>query len=355
MALVLYTFHSRTDIARLLGAFIGTGLVVALLGMAQYFLFRDQLKLEPDNVRRVHAIYGSANSIGLFFDYVIPLLLALVAVPLLRRRVAGSRSWVLPVLAGIISLPLLLVLYLSQSGGAWLAVFCAALFVGACSLRSRRALLLGGTVLAVVLVIGLLLFHRQITRIVLDRHVNTHGVSTVTKRIYLWESALHMIKDSPIFGYGMDNWLCHFSNNTACYTPGMHHYWITTVPGTNLPTGLKDDPSLSHPHNIFLHVWVSMGVFGLLAFLAVLVLFFWLFRRVLLHIRSSLPNEHGGVLEWLTIGVGGAMVAALVQGMVDSSFLEQDLAFCFWMLVVALLLLRVFSGTPWRGTVRPKM
>jgi len=35
--------------------------------------------------------------------------------------------------------------------------------------------------------------------------------------------------------------------------------------------------------------------------------------------------------------------------MIDSSFLEQDLAFCFWMLVLALLLLRALSGTPWRG------
>ncbi len=43
------------------------------------------------------------------------------------------------------------------------------------------------------------------------------------------------------------------------------------------------------------------------------------------------------------------MLATLVQGMVDSAFLEQDLAFCFWMLVAALLLLRLLSGTTWRN------
>jgi hypothetical protein len=48
------------------------------------------------------------------------------------------------------------------------------------------------------------------------------------------------------------------------------------------------------------------------------------------------------------------MLAAFVQGQVDSSFLEQDLAFCFWMLVTALLLLRVLSGTPWRGQLISK-
>ncbi len=48
------------------------------------------------------------------------------------------------------------------------------------------------------------------------------------------------------------------------------------------------------------------------------------------------------------------MLAALIQGQVDSSFLEQDLAFCFWMLVTALLILRVLTGTPWRGRLRQK-
>ena len=46
------------------------------------------------------------------------------------------------------------------------------------------------------------------------------------------------------------------------------------------------------------------------------------------------------------------MLAAFLHGQVDSSFLEQDLAFCFWTLVAALLLLRMLSGTPWRGRVR---
>jgi putative inorganic carbon (HCO3(-)) transporter len=50
--------------------------------------------------------------------------------------------------------------------------------------------------------------------------------------------------------------------------------------------------------------------------------------------------------------VGAAMLAALVQGQVDSAFLEQDLSFCFWTLVAVLLLLRVLSQTPWRDVVQ---
>jgi len=57
-------------------------------------------------------------------------------------------------------------------------------------------------------------------------------------------------------------------------------------------------------------------------------------------------------MRWMTIGVGAAMLAALIQGQVDSSLLVQDLSFCFWMLVTSLLLLRVLTGTPWRGSLR---
>ena len=55
----------------------------------------------------------------------------------------------------------------------------------------------------------------------------------------------------------------------------------------------------------------------------------------------------------MTIGVGAAILAGMIQGQVDSSFLAQDMAFCFWTLVAALLLLRVLSGASWRKVPKP--
>jgi O-antigen ligase len=189
-----------------------------------------------------------------------------------------------------------------------------------------------------------IVFHTRLETYLIGGHADVNGVSSVDKRFYLWQVALNMIHDSPWSGYGMDNWLCHYSRNTICLTPHLYHYWYS-VPGAY--PALHDEPNLSHPHNIFLHVWVSMGVFGLLAFASILILFYWLFAGILRHLRSS-KVAGKAVLRWMTVGVGAAMLAGLVQGQVDSAFLEQDLAFCFWMLVTALLLLRVLSGTPWR-------
>lgn len=344
--LVLFCLRSRRDLLRLLGALLATGLMVAFLSLAQYFIFRDQLVQETGNVLRVHAAYGSANDVGLLLDYVLPIGLAL-AVAKIPGSVGILKSWQFRALAIALCLPLILVLYLSQSHGAWLAIAAAALFIAVFSIRDRKTLLVGAILFVVAAGLVFAVFHTRIISFLLDSHVNAQGISTTTKRLYLWQTALKMIHDSPWFGYGMDNWLCHYSRNTVCYIPGLKHYWILTNPVTHAPTGLIDEPDLSHPHNIFLHVWVSIGVFGLLAFIVLLVLFFWLFMHVLTHLRST-ESGHNLQLQWITIGIGAAMFAALVQGQVDSSFLEQDLAFCFWTLVAALLLVRVLSETSWR-------
>ncbi len=353
LVLAMFCLRTRQDVARLLLALLAAGLIVALLGMAQYFLFRDQLVLEPGGIRRVHAMYGSANSIGLFFDYVLPIGLALILVKT-RKAFGVLGSWWIRIGAVVICLPLLLVLYLSQSRGAWVAIVIAGLFVFVLSIRSRKTLFVSGLAGIVVLGVAVLVLHGPIVNFIVGGHTSAEGISTVTKRLYLWQSALKMIQDHPWSGVGMENWLCYYSPNSVCFNPTLvnHYYWILHDPVTGAVTGLSEEPTLSHPHNIFLQVWVSIGVFGLLAFIGVLVLFFWLLARILIFLRSA-KNQGDPYLWWMTLGVGAAMLAALIQGQVDSSFLEQDLSFCFWMLITALLLLRVLTGTPWRGRLRP--
>ena len=351
LLLAIFCLRTRQDVARLLAAFLASGLIVSLIGMAQYFFFKKQLVLESDGVRRVHAMYGSANSIGLFFDYVLPLGLALM---LVKTRSVFKTRW-LRVFAIALCIPLLLVLYLSQSLGAWVAISVAALFILALSLRTRKAALVSTLVFVIALGAVLLIFRDPIGAFLLEHHISSIGVSSLTKRLYLWQSALHMIRDHPWFGVGMENWLCYYSSNQVCVDPAMVHqyYLIARDPVTHVLTGLQYEPDLSHPHNIFLHVWVSIGIFGLLAFIAILAFFFWLFARILISLGRA-KSESDPYLRWMALGVGAAMLAALIQGQVDSSFLVQDLAFCFWMLVTSLLVLRVLAGTPWRGRLRQK-
>ncbi len=300
--LALCCLRSRGDIRRLLGALLASGLIVALLGVVQFHFFKSTLVLESDGIRRVHVMYGSANSIGLFVDYVLPIGLALAVAGFVWH---GAVSWWWRLLAIGLCLPLLYVLYLSQSMGAWVAIGGAVLFIGVSSIRNRKVLLISIASLSVVLGIALFFYHTHILNLLFATHVDIHHVSTVTKNV---------------------------------------------DPVTRISTDLKYEPYLSHPHNVLLHIWVSMGIFGVLAFIAILVLFFWLFVRILRYVRANESSKNLS-LQWMTLGVAAAMLAAMVQGLGDSAFLEQDLAFCFWMLIAAMLVLRKLSGTPWRGKV----
>lgn len=344
MLLALCCLRTRQDVQRLVAAFLGSALIIASVGLMQYFFFAQLLQ----DGSRVHAMYGSANSIGLFFDYALPLGMALLIFQA-QKALHLRDKWWLCLLLLVAFVPLLGVLILSQSLGATLALPIALLFILALSVRSRKVLLLGAGVLLVLALGAGVVLYKPLTHIITNWHDNSKGISTFTKRYYLWLSAINMIRQHAWFGVGMDNWLCYYSPNGQClasYT--LHtHFWILQIPGTHLLTGLQDEPDLSHPHDIFLHVWVSIGIFGLLAFVAILALFSWLFTRIVRTVRRSVQAEVYS-LEWMVLGVGGALLAALCQGLIDSAFLEQDLAFCFWMLVTALLLLRVLTGTSWR-------
>jgi putative inorganic carbon (hco3(-)) transporter len=338
LGLALLYLRNRQDLTRLLIALVGTGLLIALIGWGQFALFWGAMA-KISGGQRLYAVYGSANSIGLLFDYVLPLAMAC-----LLARVA-TKSRLLALGACLLMVPVLL---LTFSGGAWMALAVAALFVVALSLRNRRLLGIGSVLLLLVVAAGLLVFHTKVEHFLLNWHAAAPGdAGSIVKRFLLWESAWHMIQNSPWLGYGMDNWLCHYSVNSVCPNT-LHHYWIIVANGQ--PTGLATEFDLSHPHNIFLHVWVSMGIFGLLAFIGVLVLFFRLFVRILKQL-SAVNDESSERLRWMTVGVGAGMLAAMVQGMIDSAFLEQDLAFCFWMLVAALLLLRIQAGVLWKGKI----
>ncbi len=357
VVLAFLCLRSRQDLIRLLLALFGSGLIIALLGCIQYFFFKSTIIPDVDGIRRVTAVYSSGNGIDIFFDYTFPIGLALV----LSRL---SWKWRLPIL--VCCIPYLFVLYESGSRGALvLAMPIALLFIIVFAIRNRRILLIASITFVIAVAIIGSLYSQKIIYSILDGHTNSQGQSTVLERPWLWLTALDMIHDSPWLGYGMDNWLCHYSDSyyNVCWYPNgfpggkwvpgspphppLHAYWITRDPATGQATGLGNEPNLSHPHNIFLQVWVSIGIFGLLAFLAVLVLFYWTFARLLRYLALVRPPEYE-LLRWLLVGIGAAMLAALVQGQGDSSFLEQNLAFCFWILVAALLLVRVIVGMPWR-------
>jgi len=278
---------SKGQFWRVVDALVLAATLVALIGLYQYFFTADIITAE--GVRRIRGLYGSPNNLSLFLDRVVPVL---ATVALFARQPRRRIAYVL------CSLPVLFCLYLTYSRGAWLlGLPAAALFIGL--LRGRKALWVSLAVIGVMALSLLPLVGTERFTSLLD----TQGGTTFF-RLKLWQASLNMIKDHPLFGVGLDNFLYQYRTRYV------------------LPEAWQE-LGLSHPHNIVLDYWTRLGVLGVLALV-------WLegaFFVKGLRLYRRLPDQDERAL---TLGLMASMVACLAHGLIDNSYFLVDLAFVFF-------------------------
>ena len=271
---------------RIVDAFVLGAVGVALIGLYQYACTQDIITAEA-GLRRLKSVYGSPNNVGLYLGRAFPVL---VAVMLFARH--RLRRWLYGVGAALVGLAILL----SFSTGALLlgvpaSVLALGLLAGGRWLWAALGLL-GAAALAAIPVLRT------------PRFTSLFDLQSGTSffRLNLWRSALDMIRDHPLLGVGLDNFLYAYR-------------------GRYIRPAAWQEPSLSHPHNVILDYWSRLGTLGLAAGLWIQAAF-W--RRALPLRRTALPDERA-----LALGLMGSMVDVLAHGLVDNSFFLVDLAFAF--------------------------
>jgi O-antigen ligase len=190
-------------------------------------------------------------------------------------------------------------LFFTFSKGAWLATG-AALVVLVLPLlqrlpaRRRKRVIVAGLAAGIPVVVALVAVALRFERF--------RSLVTGVLRIYLWRASLDMIRDHPIWGVGLDQFLYHY-------------------PRYILPEAWRE-PNLSHPHNVLLDFWLSLGILGVVA----LGWAAWIFvRRVRLPIERASERSNA-----LLRGAAAAGLAMLLHGMVDNSYFVLDLAYTAW-------------------------
>jgi O-antigen ligase len=311
---------SRRDVWRLADAFILSAVAISLIGLYQFFF--TNWVIIGEGVRRVLAVYGSPNNLALYLDRALPLAVALALFGDGRLKVAATNSqsrpssaqpaqaglahWLqrinsprlLYVLAAIL---ITLALYLTYSRGAWLGIAAGFVFIALISGRRVRIGVMAMLVVAVIAVIPFLGTERA-------QSLFQSGTGTGFFRVSVWQSGIAMIRDHPIFGVGLDNFLYQYPNYIQ-------------------PDAWRE-PNLSHPHNIILDFWVRLGILGIVALAWML---FEFFKRGFSQLKEIEGNNRA-----LIIGLLASMVAALAHGMIDAAYFYVDLAFV-WMLALGVM------------------
>jgi hypothetical protein len=142
------------------------------------------------------------------------------------------------------------------------------------------------------------------------------GWAAGTGRAYIWSKTLDLIKERPIFGYGLDTLAYFFPQDDPMKNAGL-----------NDPNTIVDKP-----HNMYIGIAFGAGIIALLAFLVLL------FRHAWQHIallKKRIRTERQVILASLFAG----WCAYLVQALFNDSVIGTGVV--FWILFgVSISLLR---------------
>ncbi len=323
--LITDAIKGRRALLRLLDFFMLAAVLVALYGLT------GSGKLSVEGVDRVVSVYQQPNNLALYLGRAAPLAFCLALfLPWGWRKI----------LYGLAVLPLGITFFLTFSRGGWIGV-AAGLVVGVSvgirwqwgwlSAKVPRAFRLwlagvaGATVLLALL--GLVLFPK------LPERIFDPGSSLL--RLTIWGSALHMGVDHPIFGIGPDQFLNQFQGGYGPCEKNDHGDIVSTQKDFN-------ECFTSHPHNIFLDYWLSLGIIGLI----VLVWLLWRYYRESINLAKWAASKVGAdpLARALALGLLASMTNFFVHGLVDNSYFLMDLALIFWMSCAMVQLLRTRLG-----------
>ncbi len=264
------------------------GALVAVIGLVQFFSGTNLITAEG-GVTRLRSVYGSPNNVGLYLGRLIPIALSFALLGLQRRR---------RILYGAAAAAMGSALGLSLSRGALLLGVPAALATVLLFWQGKRA----AYALAGLATAGM------IALVPLSRHPRFAELLNLSTgptffRLNLWRSAINIVRDNPLTGVGLDNFLYAYRGRYI------------------LPAAWQD-PSLSHAHNLILDFATRLGLPGLAIAL-------WMLIELFRNLWRGLRNARNRNLYALTVGLLGSLIDFLAHGLVDASYWFIDLSFTF--------------------------
>ncbi|MFA5813093.1 MAG: O-antigen ligase family protein [Patescibacteria group bacterium] len=305
----------------ILFALILSGLATSLLAIYQHFtgFMVPYAFWENGNAFRVTGWYGFPNAVGLFLAPIVPIALYLLIQSFQRLK---KRNWKLETgnwltlvssFLFLISSPLAIIFAKSTGGLAGLAAGIALLLFFYKKTRLITIILLASGLLTLALLPAYNPIKKELT--LQDRSGQI--------RLSIYQETWQFLKDNPIFGAGL-----------ASYKEKIIPYH-TAVNGEGIEI-------FHHPHNIFLTMWVGLGLTGLVGFLLIMV---WFFKTGIIGVLKikrlkdcKIKDNTSSFQSFnLSIFLLASMTAIVVTGLVDSPYIKNDLAILFWLLPALLI------------------
>jgi len=249
-------------------------------------------------VNRVQGTMGYPNTLAMYLSTGVPFALALLF---------SEKRFFVKVLVGITLCLISWALILSLSRAAWgnfLVTICLVLVLAIRRKRIRliAAIVIGGTI--AILLLGVALFGTDL----IQSRLTSNDQGSAASRITLDEGALAVIRDNPVIGIGLNNYVLV----SPRYDQADAAAWNDYTPIV---------------HNAYLLIAAETGLLGLGAFVVFMV--------ILLIQVWKIVNQALGDTVWVAgVGILGALIALIIHSMVDYALLGSSLLFTqFWLLI----------------------
>ncbi|MBU1953981.1 O-antigen ligase family protein, partial [Patescibacteria group bacterium] len=197
-------------------------------------------------------------------------------------------------------------LYLTQSYGGYAAVI-AGITLYLFRAQPYKKFVISLLIISAVIGAGYLHQHTTWKYQVLTGESDYRYANSAASRGDIYRMDLSMILTNPLLGVGMNQYQNYFA---------AHQQEV-------LEHELNESHVPPHAHNFFLSFWTSLGFFGFLAMIILILGLFW---------RTKFDPGSPAVF---------VIVAIMVHGLIDSWYWKQDTAYIFWLMIMFAYLYRL--------------
>lgn len=312
------TIHSQEQIKRILKAMLITCGLVCAYGVYGYYTgiaIRDE---------RLVATFEYHSRIAKYISLLLPIAVCLF-------------FWYKDKLSRL-SLALLVILcsfslILTMSRTSWVAILVAMIFIG---FVTQKKLLMIVLISVCALLISVLP-SKFITHAKTITQVNKFFTSQkiLGERLLCWKSSIAIIQEHPLLGLGpgkknfrdaYQQYGGKIKDTEKQLKKEKAHEQQQDIKTTKKESN-KKVTSLSHAHNIFLHICVETGIVGLLSFL-------WLFTTAFYAAIKSLRFSSVGYEKMLLLGITASLIAIFSHGLTDSFWKKPDALFLWYIISI---------------------
>lgn len=289
---------SKSELDKIIVLMVFAGVVSAVYGIYQYaqpgentFYDYSMKAAGGSNAVRVSSTFGNPNFYAEYLVLLIPIAVALFLT---------SRNPLRKTLAGAAVVLFTGNLILTYTRGSWLAVG------GGMALMSVIAS--AWFIWVYLISFGLsILFNPGIAARVIS--ISDIAEGTAAFRIRLWNIAMGIIRDHPLVGVGIGNFYEAFTGYVF-KQPELSVGWVTYG-----------------AHNSYLTVWAETGIFGIVSFIAVIL--------VSLKLGIYLTNVKRGdrYMFWFSLAFLSSITGFALNGLTSNNFHHPQAAVFFWLLL----------------------